>query len=219
MNHTQVILDQIDAVLAAIDVRQGSRGELYVHGSDVVRAQARARLSAAIMRLAPPGSALRIQADEINLTAHHDGYKAIRLVGVLRALRDEYEAGFLHTVEELVHGDVFADFLEMSDELAAKKYKDAAAVIAGSVLEEHLRKLAQRSNVPVETADGKPRKADTINAELVKAGTYDKLEQKAVTAWLGLRNEAAHGHYENYGLDQVLALIRDVRSFMIRHRA
>jgi len=45
------------------------------------------------------------------------------------------------------------------------------------------------------------------------------LVQKQVTAWLGLRNSAAHAKYDDYGAGQVGALIRDVRDFMVRHEA
>jgi hypothetical protein len=109
--------------------------------------------------------------------------------GILQALRDDYEAGYLQTVEELIHADVFADFLAMAHELLSKRYKDPAAVLAGSVLEEHLRKLAVPAGVSV-VVGGKPKKADTVNADLVKATVYNKLEQKQVTAWLDLRNKA-----------------------------
>ena len=141
-----------------------------------------------------------------------------QLEGILQALRDDYEGGYSRTVEELIHADVFADFLAMADELLAKKYKDPAAVIAGSVLEEHLRKLAVAAGVSVMVG-GRPKKADTINADLVKATVYNKLEQKQVTAWLDLRNKAAHGHYDEYDDAQVLGLIRDVSAFMVRHPA
>ena len=58
-----------------------------------------------------------------------------------------------------------------------------------------------------------------MNADLVKAGVYAGLEQKGVTAWLGLRNHAAHGEYAKYDESQVGALIRNVRDFLIRHPA
>ena len=96
--------------------------------------------------------------------------------------------------------------------------KDAAAVVVGSVLEEHLRQLAGLHNVATG-AGPKPKKADAINADLVKAGVYDQLEQKSVTAWLGLRNSAAHGNYDEYDKGQVEALLSGVREFMIRHPA
>jgi hypothetical protein len=104
------------------------------------------------------------------------------LAGVLRGLRADVGAGYTRTLEELVHADLFSDFLEMADELQRSGYKDAAAVIAGSTLEEHLRKLAEKNGVAIEQPDGAPKKADTLNADLAGAAAYKKLEQKSVTA-------------------------------------
>ena len=76
--------------------------------------------------------------------------------------------------------------------------KDAAAVMIGSVLEEHLRQLCHSHKVDIFTLKGMdemPKKADVLNADLKKSGAYGPLDQKQVTAWLGLRNSAAHGKY------------------------
>jgi hypothetical protein len=104
--------------------------------------------------------------------------------GMLQALRDDYESGYLQSVVELVHADLFADFLDMADHLIQQGYKDPAAVVAGSVLEEHLRKLCDKHGIDVLKADGTPKKADALNSELAGAGAYSKLDQKSVTAWL-----------------------------------
>jgi hypothetical protein len=143
----------------------------------------------------------------------------VALAGVLNSLRDDYGAGYLATVEELIHRDLFADFIEMAEELVAKGYKDPAAVILGSVLEEHLRKLGLRHGVSDIRADGKPKKADMLNADAVKAGVYEKLDQKQVTAWLDLRNKAAHARYEEYTEAQVELMLQGLRDFLIRHPA
>ncbi len=176
------------------------------------------RMHAAILRWSSPADSYRRDAERIESERGAVRYKAMQLVGVLRALRDDYAAGHLRTVEELVHADLFADFLEMANELLAKRYKDAAAVIIGSVLEEHLRKLAGIFGVSV-TVGKAHKKADTINADLAKAGAYNKLEQKNVTAWLGLRNDAAHGNHGNYDQSQVAIFLTSVREFMTRHPA
>lgn len=46
-----------------------------------------------------------------------------------------------------------------------------------------------------------------------------KLEQKSVTAWLDLRNKAAHGEYSEYNENQVKQLIIGVRDFIVRNPA
>ena len=63
------------------------------------------------------------------------------LHGTLKALRADYDAGRLQSCQELIHADLFSDFLEMAEHFLENEYKDPAAVMAGGVLEEHLRKL------------------------------------------------------------------------------
>jgi hypothetical protein len=86
------------------------------------------------------------------------------------------------------------------------------------VLEEHLRKLATNASVAVSSNE-RSKKADLLNAELVKAGVYNVLEQKAVTAWLDLRNKAAHGHYGEYDDAHVDLMLQGIRGFLARHPA
>ena len=107
----------------------------------------------------------------------------------------------------------------MAEHLLESGYKDPAAVMAGSVLEEHVRQLCSKNGIEIEDdREGKlvPRKADRMNADLAKADVYTKLDQKLVTAWLDLRNHAAHGKYEIYSAEQVRQMITGVLEFMAR---
>jgi hypothetical protein len=122
-------------------------------------------------------------------------------------------------VESEIHADIFADFLEMADYLLQQGYKDPAAVVIGSVLEAHLRKLCGKHGIPVSKPDGSPKKADTLNSELAAGAVYSKLDQKSVTAWLDLRNQAAHGNYKDYTKEQVVLMLQGVRDFSARHPA
>ena len=117
--------------------------------------------------------------------------------------------------EELIRADVFAEFLQMADYLVDCGYKDAGAVIAGSTLEGHLRKIATRNKIPTSTEE-REKRAASLNAEIAKAGGYSKLDEENVTAWLGLRNKAAHGQYSEYDKGQVKLLIASVRDFLTR---
>ena len=109
----------------------------------------------------------------------------------------------------------------MSSYLLNEGFKDASAVIAGSTLEEHLRILCSKNNIPIEYLNSKgilcPKKADTINADLYKAKIYSKLEHKQTTAWLELRNNAAHGKYSEYDTSQVKLMINGIRDFIIKY--
>jgi len=140
-------------------------------------------------------------------------------VGILRAVRSEIAGGWLFSIKGLVTAEVFSDFLEMAEHLLETGYKDPAAVVCGSVLEEHLRQLARKNGIETETQkDGKdvPKKADSLNSELARSDVYSKLDQKMITGWLDLRNKAAHGKYDEYSEDQVRHLIMSATEFMAR---
>ena len=57
------------------------------------------------------------------------------------------------------------------------------------------------------------------SSDLAGATVITKLDQKNVTAWLGLRNDAAHGHFTKYTSDQVQLLISSIRDFITRNPA
>jgi hypothetical protein len=175
---------------------------------------------AAIERLAPTGSSYSINAEAYKpyLTLNI-GHALRPLLGILRALRLDYKSHYFQSVTELVHADVFADFLDMADYLLREGYKDPAAIIVGSVLEEHLRKLCRKGGITIVLDSGAPKKADLLNSELAAAQTYPKLDQKNVTAWLDLRNKAAHGEYTGYTKEQVALMHQGVRHFITRFLA
>lgn len=62
-----------------------------------------------------------------------------------------------------------------------------------------------------------PKKADTLNGELGSQGVYNKLDQKQITAWLDLRNKAAHGQYGEYTAEQVKVMLAGVLDFIRRN--
>jgi hypothetical protein len=145
------------------------------------------------------------------------------LVGIAQGLLADLKSGYMKSLVELLHADFFADFLEMAQHLLDCRFKDAAAVIAGTSLEVHLRALCAKSNISTTTSksDGSilAKKAEALNTELAAAGAYEKLDQKNVTAWLDLRNKAAHGKYTEYQENQVSLLISGIRDFIGRKPA
>jgi hypothetical protein len=217
----KAIISQIDTILAMC--RQLKVRSKHDDLSDIPKdeiGEVVSLLFAAIERLAPPGSSYVRNASAYERFLQGSACHAVKpLAGILSALRTDYDAGNLQSVIDLIHSDVFADFLEMADYLLQQGYKDAAAVIVGSVLEEHLRKLAQKSGIAIIQSSGAPKKADTINSELAGAAVYSKLDQKSVTAWLDLRNKAAHGNYGEYTKEQAIVALQGVRDFAARYPA
>jgi len=216
-------LAQLDEVLAEFtELRCRSD---YDGMSDLPEAEVMcfaSRAEAAIVRIGGRPSAYADQADRVVKANDYIGFKARALAGILKSLRSDVAAGYVRSQRELLHAEVFADFLEMAQHLASEGYKDPAAVVAGSSLEAHLRQLCIKVSIPSDTTNGSstvPKKADRINTELAAADVYSKLDQKSVTAWLDLRNKAAHGRYAEYELAQVNLQIAGIRDFIARNPA
>ena len=178
---------------------------------------------AMVHRVAGPNSPYTAQLSKLLHQKRADALLIPRLVGLVAALQADLKAGYLKTIPELVHGEIFGDFLEMADHLLENGYKDAAAVVTGSTLEVHLRQLCQKFGIKIEVKDNRgnlrPKKADRMNSDLAGASAYGKLDQKNVTAWLDLRNKAAHGKYGEYSPEQVALLNQSVRDFISRNPA
>jgi hypothetical protein len=146
-------------------------------------------------------------------------YQTENGINILTAIRNEVDNDWLFSIKQIVSAEIFSDFFEMSKYLLDQKFKDPSAVLIGSVLEEHLRLLCKHHSVPIEflntSGETFPKKADTLNSDLVKAGVYGVLEQKNVTAWLDLRNRAAHGKYSEYSQEHVELMYQGVLNFII----
>lgn len=178
------------------------------------------RAVAAVVRITGENSAYATEARRVLKQFPQLHQHLAMVAGVVNALYADVKAGYLQSLVELVHAEAFADFLDMAQHLLDAGYKDAAGVIAGSALEAHIRLLCARSGIAPDLVkpDGSavPKKADTMNTDLASAGVYSKLDQKGVTAWLDLRNKAAHGKYGEYKSEQVTLLVAGVRDFLVR---
>lgn len=138
----------------------------------------------------------------------HENLQA--MAAVFRAAREDFEGGYLSAIKSIVQAELFDSELDQARELAKNGFILAAAVVAGVVLETTLRELCDRQSL----SHGK---LDRMNAELAKAGVYNKLVQKRITALADLRNSAAHGHADQYTAQDVVDMIRDVERFVREH--
>lgn len=223
MNETEVLLKQIEpieqlykAILSGDDQHYSDRVHQYytmckafitrVTGSDSVYIQ---RANKAL---------------ENPIYYDHDGRGNLPgpvrpLYGIVQALQSDIEHGYMSSLRELIHANLFSDFLEMGQHLLNEGYKDPAAVLAGGVLEGHLRKLCQKHGIDIEETNNKgelrPKTANALSSDLYKANVYNNMLHQQVTAWLALRNAAAHGNYGEYDQAQVRLFVDGLSNFII----
>jgi hypothetical protein len=126
-----------------------------------------------------------------------------RVRAVFLAAKEDYEGGYLSSVRNLVQAEVFESELEQASELLAAGFVAPAAVVAGVVLETALRNLCSLHSLA-------PASLERMNADLTKAGAYNSLVQKRITALAAIRNSAAHGKTSEYTAADVKAMVPDV---------
>jgi len=75
------------------------------------------------------------------ISKHSNANKAL---AVLKAAEADYKGGYLFDTQRAITADVFDDFLEQAAYFLRENYFQVAAVVAGAVLEDTLRRLCTR---------------------------------------------------------------------------
>lgn len=183
----------------------------------------------AIDRYAPPRSQYRLLLREVRLKKYEKNAEYLRLLdyeGVVRGLRDDVADDRLKTFSELVHADLFDGMLMAADHLLGEGYIDIAAVMAGGVLEEHLRKLCDKHNISrgklnTRTKKQEPLMLQGLNDTLAskKNLVYPRSDQSQIEGWTKIRNDPAHGKYNQHTDTEVRLMIQGIRHFISRYPA
>lgn len=113
----------------------------------------------------------------------------------------------------LVATELLGELLDQAKLLNAEGYHVAAASLAGAVLEATLRRLCQARGLSI------PEKTNInrLNDALAKAGAYDKLTQKRITALAEIRHNADHGHFGKVRREDVEEMVKWIRRFAFQH--
>jgi paraquat-inducible protein B len=139
------------------------------------------------------------------------------MVATVKAAMEDLKGGHFFEAKTLLEAELFSDLLEQAGELSQAGYKDAAAVLAGAVLEKHLRSMCLHRGIGLLKPNGKHKMINDMNDELAKAGAYNALKKKQMTVWADLRNNAAHGNTAAYTAADVTNFLRDVSDFCANH--
>lgn len=131
-------------------------------------------------------------------------------IGILKGLEEDLKQGFLEKVQDLVVAEVFTDFLDQAEHLLENKYKDPAASLAGAVLENGLKKIAKKNDIPVQERDA----IDSLNQKLSQKQIYNEFKKRSIHAWKEIRNNAAHGEFDKYTENDVKAMIDGISNFL-----
>ena len=134
-------------------------------------------------------------------------------LGILRAALEDVEQGHLRTVQQMATAEVFSDFIDQADYLLEHRYHIPAASLAGAVLENGLRSLAEKNDIATKPRDD----LSALNNKLGANAIYNRLRQKRVSAWVDVRNAADHGRFDEFNEADVTDLVKGVRTFLAEY--
>lgn len=91
-----------------------------------------------------------------------------------------------------------------------------AAVVAGNVLDAHLKALANARGVVLLDGRGRAKSLGPLNDEFKRDGVYGEAQRTDVQAWLAVRNAAVHNRADEVDADRLRRMVDGVRSFIER---
>lgn len=144
------------------------------------------------------------------------------VIGVLEALLEDLKSGYLETLHEIIQANLFSDFMKQAEYLLVEGYKDAAAVIAGSTLEQHLRKLCEKHSINLKKSKGDSfvsKGMGELKDELAREKVVPSSDINLLTSWIQIRNKAAHGEYNSYNKDEVSLMIQGINLIISKYKA
>ncbi len=155
-------------------------------------------------------------AEKIRVSATYapEQLKSI-LESFLRSVKNDLVSN--SSYERKIQTDVVNDYLSQAEDLLDKKefHPATAAVLIGASLEEFLRNWVFDQNL---FSDSLKPSIDGYANTLKKEGLIDKQDYKEITAWSGLRNNAAHGKWELVAdKEKISYMLKEVNLFIKKY--
>lgn len=208
------VLKRIDELLNQGNTILGSyRGDDYWI-KEISQAQAWMTSAAnAILQIAPPKSFYHAEMDRL---ATHENLKGgipltvfEKVLGVLRSVRDEANSGLLAKLEYQVFATAFDDFLDHASSFHKSGKAKEAAVLVSSVLEDTVKRIAQKNGVAAGGASLEP-----LIDQLVHAEVFTTVKAKRIKSYAGVRNSALHAEWDKLDLKDIGQAIEGVRELL-----
>ena len=136
--------------------------------------------------------------------------KIHKIKGLLDGANEDLENGFLLGQEFIIANEVFDSVLEEAKFfIFEQKNKDIGAILLRIVLEDAIKRIAKKEDLEIEN-----KKVSVLNDELKTNGCFIQTIWRQNQAWLDIGNDAAHGNFDNYNLNQVKTFYQGLVNFL-----
>lgn len=229
-----VRLDELIASGSAMPMKQHARqtsynmlsGESRYHHYNLASwpefVEWRTSCIAVLDQVVPPWSLLR-KTVEIIGAATNEPSKVEFIVGFLRSVKKELDAGSLESFARHIEAKVLSDYLQQAVTTLTGSTDEpnhiAAAVIVGASLERTLRSLCASLSPeePITNDRGANLGMSALIDALKRRHVFNEVQAKQLRAWAAIRNSAAHGDFAAFSRRQVESMVRGIEAFVVEH--
>ena len=127
-------------------------------------------------------------------------------LSIVKSVRRRFRSS-LFDIRQLAQADLFDSELDAASELAKNKFNRAAGVVAGVVLERHLKEMCANHNI---TLRKKAPQISDLNDALKKADVIDTPQWRSIQYLGDIRNLCAHDKHSEPTAEQVRELMAGV---------
>lgn len=206
-----------ELIVEAQSLRQGGEEAGQVR-SQVQAEQCKGWIAAALnvvqLVIADPDSGYRKIAE--GLAARNRGYTINHGVGelaqLLSNLLKDAQAGLISSVADRARAEVFDDFLDHAKSYLAEGYPNRAAVIAGVVCEDALRRVCRKHHIEEGGVN-----LDRLISELTTINVLSPTKAKRARVAAHVRTKATHAQWDEFDTGDVRATIEFAEELILNH--
>jgi hypothetical protein len=132
------------------------------------------------------------------------------LKGIFGAAKADYEGGYTFSMQALISGEIYGDFLALAKGALAESAKDVAAVLACAALEDALKRLAVLNNLDVSQKSMQ----DVVNALKAK-GLVGGAQKTLLDTMPKIRDYAMHADWSKITPQDVGSVIGFVEQLLL----
>ncbi|MHA2855492.1 hypothetical protein ACXZ7E_15960 [Paenibacillus lautus] len=135
-----------------------------------------------------------------------------KMMGLFLSTYIEWSKGTLGQIEYIVAAETFDEFLDHSFNYHKANKKIEASILASSVLEDTVKKIAIKNNLKVKGVSLQP-----LIESLIDAGVLNQVKGKRIKAYAGIRNKALHAEWDEFDIRDVGEMIKGIKELIERY--
>jgi len=132
------------------------------------------------------------------------------LRGIFNAAKEDYEGGHFFSVQRVVSGELFGDFVVLAKQSLSEGYKDVAAVLACAALEDALKRYALSQDLDVQD-----KSMQEVVAALKTKGLVSGAQKTLLDTMPKIRDYAMHANWDKIKPEDVSGIIGFVERFLV----